>query len=99
MNRPIILRDKAEEDIRDTYDYLEMDQPGLGDQFQRQLNDVLELIEHFPEMYGVIWQDVRAAQLQRMRNHLVYYVVFADRIEVLAVLRGSRDAFTWQSRR
>jgi toxin ParE1/3/4 len=50
-----------------------------------------------PEMYGLVWQDVRAARLRKFR-HLVYYVVFADRVEVLAVLHGARDASAWQSR-
>ena len=58
---------------------------------------MLEQIEFMPEMYGVVWQDVRAARLKKFR-YLVYYVVFADRAEVLAVLHGSRDASAWQSR-
>ena len=28
----------------------------------------------------------------------LYYAVFADRVEVLAVLHGARDAPVWQSR-
>ncbi len=44
-----------------------------------------------PELYGAVWQDVRAARLKKFR-HVDYYVAFADRIEVLAVLHGSRDA-------
>jgi plasmid stabilization system protein ParE len=59
--------------------------------------EVLERIESMPEIYGVVWQDVRAARLKRFR-HVVYYVVFADRVEVLAVLHGARDAAAWRSR-
>jgi plasmid stabilization system protein ParE len=44
-----------------------------------------------------VWQDVRAARLRKFR-HVVYYVAFADRVEVLAVLHGSRDPSAWQSR-
>lgn len=54
-------------------------------------------MEFMPELYGVVWQDVRAARLRRFR-HFVYYVVFADRVEVLAVMHGARDAGAWQSR-
>ena len=60
--------------------------------------DRYERIESMPELYSQVWQDVRAARLRKFR-HLVYYVVFADRVEVLAVMHGSRHASTWQSRR
>ena len=50
-----------------------------------------------PGTYGLVWQDVRAARLRKFR-HVVYYVTFADRVEVLAVLHGSRDASAWQTR-
>jgi hypothetical protein len=50
-----------------------------------------------PELYGIVWHDVRAARLKRFR-HVVYYVVFPDRLEVLAVMHGARDASAWQSR-
>ncbi len=55
------------------------------------MREVLERIEAMPELYGAVWQDVRAARLKKFR-HVDYYVAFADRIEVLAVLHGSRDA-------
>jgi plasmid stabilization system protein ParE len=94
---PVILRPPAEADIRDAYDRLEQAGPGLGGRFARQVREVLERIEAMPEMYGVVWQDVRAARLKRFR-YVVYYVAFADRVEVIAVMHGSRDAPAWQSR-
>jgi toxin ParE1/3/4 len=61
------------------------------------VREVLERIELMPELYGAIWQDVRAARLKKLR-YVVYYVVFSDRIEVLGVLHSSRDRSIWQSR-
>jgi plasmid stabilization system protein ParE len=97
MSLPVILRPEAEADIQETYDALEQIQGGLGGQFAARLREVLERIESMPELYGVVWQDVRAARLRRFR-FVVYYVVFPDRVEVLAVMHGSRDATAWQSR-
>ena len=97
MTLPVILQPAAEADIQATHDALEQVRAGLGGQFAARVREVLERIESMPEMYGVIWQDVRAARLKKFR-YLVYYVVFADRVEVLAVLHGSRDASAWQSR-
>jgi plasmid stabilization system protein ParE len=98
MNLPVILRPAADADIQAIHDELEQAQPGLGGRFVARVRVVLERIESMPELYAPLWQDVRAARLRKFR-HLVYDVVFADRVEVLAVMHGSRDAPTWQSRR
>ena len=96
MSLPVILRSAADADIQATHDELEHSQPGLGNRFVDRVREVLERIEAMPEMYGLVWQDVRAARLKKFR-HLVYYVVFPDRVEVLAVMHGSRDESVWQS--
>ncbi len=97
MSLPVIVRPEAEADIQGTYADLEQLQPGLGSRFAAQVRQVFERIESMPELYGVIREDVRAARLKKFR-YVVYYVVFADRVEVLAVLHGSRDSSAWQSR-
>jgi plasmid stabilization system protein ParE len=97
MSLPVILRPEAEADIQATFDELEQAQAGLGSRFVTRVREVLEQIESMPELYGVVWQDVRAARLKKFR-HVVYFVVFADRVEILAVLHGSRDSSAWQSR-
>jgi plasmid stabilization system protein ParE len=94
---PVILRPQAEADIRAAHDVMEQAQAGLGARFATRVREVLERIESMPNMYGAIWQDVRAARLKRFR-YVVYYVAFADRVEVLAVMHGSRDTPAWQSR-
>jgi plasmid stabilization system protein ParE len=97
MSLPVILRPAADADIQAAHDELEQVQTGLGDRLIARVREVLQRVEAMPEMYGVVWHDVRAARLRKFR-HVVYYVCFADRVEVLAVLHGSRDASAWQSR-
>lgn len=97
MSRPVILRPAADADIEGTHDELEQSRVGLGDRFVTAVREVLERIEAMPELYGVVWQDVRAVRIRKFR-HVVYYIVFEDRVEVLAVLHGSRDSSAWQSR-
>ena len=97
MSLPLIVRPDAAADIQTIRDTLNQAQAGLGDRFVARLSDLLQRIEAMPEMYGVVWQDVRAARVRKFR-YIVYYVVFADRAEVLAVLHGSQDATAWQSR-
>lgn len=91
VSLPVILRPPADADIQATHGELERAQTGLGDRFVSCVRDALERIEAMPEMYGLVWQDVRAARLKKFRQ-VVYYVVFADRVEALAVMYGSREA-------
>ncbi len=97
MSLPLILRPEAEADVQAVHQQLEQVQLGLGRQFAARLREVLERVEAMPELYGVVWQDVRAARLKRFR-YVVYYVVFSDRVEVLAVMHGSRDESAWRLR-
>lgn len=97
MSVPVILRPEAEADILLIHSELERLRTGLGARFVRRLRISLERIEAMPHMYGIVWQDVHAARLRKFR-YVVYYVIFADRVEVLAVMHGARDASSWQSR-
>jgi len=97
MSLPAVLRPEAEADIRTTYGYLEQVRQGLGRKYLFRLTEVLERIESFPELYGVVWQDVRAARLKKFR-YVLYYVAFPDHLEVLGVIHGSRHESAWKSR-
>lgn len=68
MTLPVIVRPAAQADIQRINDDLEQLRVGLGRQFMTRLREVLERIENFPELYGVIWQDVRAARLKQFRH-------------------------------
>ncbi len=97
MSLPVILRREAEVDIQDARDQLEAVRVGLGNQVLARVREVLARIEAMPELHGKVWEDVRAARLKRFR-YIVYYIVLADRVEVLAVLHSARDPSAWQSR-
>ncbi len=97
MSLPVILRHEAEVDVQEARDQLEAVRVGLGTQVLARVREVLARIEKMPELYGKVWQDVRAARLKQFR-YIVYFIVLADRVEVLAVLHGARDPSSWQSR-
>ena len=97
MSLPVILRHEAEVDVQEARDQLESVRVGLGTQVLARLREVLARIEKMPELHGKVWQDVRAARLKQFR-YIVYFIVLADRVEVLAVLHGARDPSSWQSR-
>lgn len=97
MSLPVILRHEAEADVQEARDQLEAVRAGLGTQVLARVREVLARIEKMPELHGKVWQDVRAARLKQFR-YIVYFIVLADRVEVLAVLHGARDPSSWQSR-
>jgi len=97
VSLPVILRHEAEVDVQEARDQLESVRVGLGTQVLARLREVLARIEKMPELHGKVWQDVRAARLKQFRS-IVYFIVLADRVEVLAVLHGARDPSSWQSR-
>lgn len=97
MSIPVLLRPLAEADVAEIFGDLEFVRAGLGKRFLARLREVLERIEWMPEMFGVVWNDVRAVRLRKFR-YIVYYAVHADRVEVLAVLHSARDESVWQSR-
>lgn len=97
MSLPVILRHEAEADVQEARNQLEEVRVGLGTQVLVRIREVLARIEKMPELHGKVWQDVRAARLKQFR-YIVYFIVLADRVEVLAVLHGARDPSSWQSR-
>ena len=97
MSLPVILRPAADADIEESHAELEGVRVGLGDRFVTRVREALAQIESMPELYGLVWSDVRAARLRQFQ-HVIHYVVFQDRVEVLAVMHGSRDSSAWQSR-
>ena len=97
MSLPVILRHEAEVDVQEARDQLEALRVGLVTQVLARVREVLARIEKMPELHGKVWQDVRAARLKQFR-YIVYFIVLADRVEVLAVLHGARDPSSWQSR-
>ena len=97
MSLPVVLRPEASRDAEEARDAFETQQAGRGQAFLDRLNEVLARVGAMPEMYGVVWQNVRAARLRQF-TYVVYYRLHDDRVEVLAVMHGSRDASAWQAR-
>lgn len=97
MSLPVVLRPLANADVQQIHAELEAQASGLGDKFLDRLQEVLDRIEAMPELYAEVWMTVRAARLRKFR-HVVYDVVLADRVEVIAVMHGSRDSPAWRSR-
>jgi len=65
MSLPVVLRREASRDAAEARDHFDAQQVGLGQTFLARLNEALARISSLPEMYGIVWRDVRAARLRR----------------------------------
>jgi plasmid stabilization system protein ParE len=94
----LIIRPEAEAEIADAYDYYEAVSEGLGAAFLLAVEACLNGIERSPEMYAVIYKDVRRGLLRRF-PYSIFYLVEQEAIVVLACFHVRRDPKQWQGRR
>jgi toxin ParE1/3/4 len=97
MNLPVVLRPEVEQDLRSARDWYDVRLEGLGDEFLTQVYDLFDRLEQMPEMYAIMWKDIRNCRLTRFPYN-VYYRTLANRVEVLAVMHASRHPSSWKSR-
>ncbi len=97
MSLAIVFRPEAEADVLEARDWYEEQQPGLSEAFADSLDEIVSRIAPMPRMYPVALRDVRRGKLRKF-PYLIYYRMLADRIEVIAVLHGSRSPNLWQDR-
>ncbi len=97
MSRPVIVRLVAREDVHEIRDYLRQRRESAAVKFDSRLAALLVRVESMPFMYAKVWRTVRAVRVRGFR-YVLYYVVYRDRTEVIAVAHGSRESLVWKSR-
>ncbi len=97
MTHAIVLLRKAEEDIGSAFQWYEMQQPGLGEDFLVRLRQSLEGVGRLPESFPLIHKNVRRALVTKY-PYVVFYVAETTRVVVLAVLHTSRNPANWPRR-
>jgi plasmid stabilization system protein ParE len=97
MSLLIVLRDEAQAEFDEAFDYYEGQRPGLGVEFVAQVQRVFDRISVNPLMHSPVLGDVRKAVVTRF-PYCVFYRAHADRVEVLAVFHSRRDPAIWQGR-
>lgn len=97
MTLPVKFRPAAAADVFETREHYEKQREGLGDQFADAVDETVSLIAAEPELFSVVWREVRRTKLRRF-PYVVYYRILAERTEIIAVIHGSRHPRTWQDR-
>ena len=97
MSLPVVLRDEAQAEFDEAFDFYEGQRPGLGVKFAAQVQTVFDLIGATPQMHAVVFADVRKAAVARF-PYRVFYRAEATQVQVLAVFHSARDPAIWQGR-
>ena len=93
----MIIRPEAEADVVTARAWYERQREGLGAAFLLCVEEVLDHIARTPELYPVVYQEVRRAFTRRF-PYAVYYRLTANDVVVLGILHTRRDPQAWQSR-
>ncbi len=97
MSLPVVLRDEAQTEFDDAFDYYEAQRPGLGVDFAARVQEVFDRISTNPLLHGAVFADVRKAVVAKF-PYVVFYRPETARVEVLAVFHSRRDPSIWQGR-
>ena len=97
MTFEIAIRPEAEADLKDIYEWYEARREGLGEEFLINAREALDMISRHPEMYSLIYLDVRRAPIRRFR-YSIFYVALEEVVMVLSVHHASRDPRIWRRR-
>ena len=97
MRLPVVLRDEAQAEFDEAFDYYEGQRAGLGADFVARVQQVFDRIAATPQLHAVVFADIRKAVVAR-RPYCVFYRADATRVEILAVFHSSRDPTIWQGR-
>jgi toxin ParE1/3/4 len=97
VNLPIVLRDEAQAEFDEAFDWYEAHGAGGGPAFAAEVQKVFDRIAVHPLIHQVVFADIRKGVVRRF-PYCVFYRPHQDRVEVIAVFHSSRDPSIWQGR-
>jgi toxin ParE1/3/4 len=87
----------AECDVVECASYLHQSNPSVAVQFLDAFDSTRSLLQEFPYLGGVCefaspnLQGIRVWSIAGFKNHLVFYRILPDEIEIVRVLHAARD--------
>jgi len=97
MANKLIINPFAEVDIKDSKEYYDLEQDGLGDKFVEDVEGTLERIKQNPMQYPKVKMDMRKAGLKKF-PYGIFYVFRDSVINILSVFNFSRNPSIWKRR-
>jgi len=98
VTRRLRFRAEAFADVAEAFSWYQERRPGLGWEFDADLDAILALLRQVPEAGPVVHRHVRRALLHRFPYSIYYYTLIPDLLEVRAVVHMHRDPGHWRRR-
>ena len=98
MNRELIIRPEAQDDLAEAFAWYEHRRPGLGVDLMRAVETTLAQIEQRPESYPTLHRDVRRALTTRFPYGIYFISSPEGGIVVIAIFHARRDPRAWKRR-
>lgn len=77
--------------------WYEKQRNGLGKDFLASVDEALEKLRQWPDFGGVVYKQLRRANLRRF-PYGVFYQIVGERIIVVGILHGRRSPRLWKAR-
>jgi plasmid stabilization system protein ParE len=98
MRRPLVVRQEARRDVRETAAWYEDQKAGLAARFIDELDDLLQRIAENPAQFPRMSPEVRRGLLHRFPYAVYFTPGDGDAVDIIAVLHQHRDPDTWKAR-
>lgn len=98
MKKPLIVREEAEADISEAYQWYEQQVRGLGGEFLLSVDAVMDSIERNLHLYPVVHRGIIRRALTRRFPYGVFFVEGEGSVSVIAVAHAKRNPRVWQER-
>ena len=97
MSHELILRPEAEAKLTEAFKWYEARASGLGLEFVRSVDSLLNSICRDPLSYPIVHKTIRRA-LTRKFPYEIFFVLETDTVIILAVFHAKRNPKRWQER-
>lgn len=98
MKKPVIIREEAEADLAEAYQWYEQQVRGLGGDFLLCVGAVIASIERNPHLYPVVHKGFIRRALTRRFPYGVFFVDGDRNVSIIAVAHAKRSPRVWQDR-
>lgn len=98
MKKPLIVREEAEADLIEAYQWYEQQKRGLGGKFLLCVDTVMTSIERNPHLYPAVHKGVIRRALTKRFPYGVFFVEGDRSVSVIAVAHAKRNPRIWQER-
>ena len=98
MTLRVVLEPEARADLATAFEWYEGQLDGLGYELLASAEATLTLIEQSPEVFQIVYKQVRKAPLRRFPFAILYVTKKEHTAHVIAVFHARKDPDGWKER-